>query len=69
VRSRQAGTDNHVALFHVEPSLRLHEVENPLLELIKRAGLHCMEEVRLQEVAHDTGTMSKHLESSGNMAQ
>jgi hypothetical protein len=47
-------------------------VENPLLEVIKHADLHCMEEVGLQEVglqevAHDTGNMSKHVESSVNM--
>jgi len=49
--------------------VRLHEVENPLLEVIKHADLHCMEEVGLREVAHDTGTMSKHVESSVNMAR
>jgi len=48
--------------------VRLHQVENPLLELIKHADLHCMEEVGLREVAHETGNMSKHAESSGNMA-
>jgi len=37
--------------------VRLHEVENPLLEVIKHADLHCMEEVGLQEAAHDTGNM------------
>jgi len=47
----------------------LHEVENPLLEVIKHADLHCMEEVGLREVAPDTGNMSKHVESSVNMAQ
>jgi hypothetical protein len=51
----------------VEPFVRLHEVENPLLEVIKHANVHCMEEVRLQEVAHDKGDMSKHIESSGDM--
>ena len=49
--------------------MRLHEVENPLLEVIKHADLHCMEEVGLREVAHDTGNMSKHIESSVNMAR
>ena len=53
----------------VEPFVRLHEVENPLLEVIKHADLHCMEEVGLREVAHDTGNMSKHVESSVNMAR
>ena len=46
----------------------LHEVENPLLELVKQADLHCMEQVGLREVAHDAGNMSKHVESSVNMA-
>ena len=46
-----------------------HEVENPLLEVIKHADLHCMEEVGLREVAHDTGNMSKHIKSSVNMAR
>jgi len=49
--------------------VRLHEVENPLLEVIKHADLHCMEEVGLREVAHDKGNMSKHVESSVNMAR
>ena len=49
--------------------MRLHEVENPLLEVVKHADLHCMEEVRLREVAHNTGNMSKHVESSVNMAR
>jgi hypothetical protein len=49
--------------------VRLHEVENPLLEVIKHADLHCMDEVGLREVAHDTGNMSKHFESLVNMAR
>jgi len=49
--------------------VRLHEVENPLLEVVKHANLLCMEEVGLREVAHDTGDMSKHFESLVNMAQ
>ena len=49
--------------------MRLHEVENPLLEVIKHGNLHCMEEVGLWAVAHDTGNMSKHVESSVNMAR
>jgi len=44
-----------------------HEVEYPLLEVIKYGNLKCVEEVRLWEVAHNTGTMSKHVESSVNM--
>ena len=47
----------------------LHEVENPLLEMVKHTNLHCMEEVGLQEIAHNTGNMSKHIESSVNMAR
>jgi len=47
----------------------LHEVENPLLEAIKHADLHCMEEVGLRENAHNTGNMSKQVESSVNMAR
>ena len=49
--------------------MRLHEVENPLLEAVKHADLHCMEEVGLREVSHNTGNMSKHVESSVNMAR
>jgi hypothetical protein len=48
--------------------VRLHEVENPLLEVVKHADLHCMEEVGLREIAHNTGNMSKHIESSANIA-
>jgi hypothetical protein len=47
----------------------LHEVENPLLEVVKHADLHCMEEVELREVAHDTGNMSNNVESSVDMAR
>jgi len=43
-------------------------VENPLQEVFKHADLHCMEEVGLGEVAHDTGSMSKLVESSVNMS-
>jgi hypothetical protein len=44
-------------------------VENPLLEGVKHADLHCMEELGLREVAHNTGNVSKHVESSVNMAR
>jgi len=44
-------------------------VEIPLLELLKDADLHCMEEVGLREVAHNTGNVSKHIDTSVNMAQ
>jgi hypothetical protein len=47
----------------------LHEVDNPLLEVVQHADQHCMEEVGLQEVAHNIGNMFKHLESSLDMAQ
>jgi len=46
-----------------------HEVENPLLVVVKRADLHCMEEVGLWEMTHNRGNKSKHFESSVNMAQ
>ena len=46
-----------------------HVVENPLLEVVKRADMHCMEEVGPREVAHNTGNISKHVESSLNMAR
>ena len=49
--------------------MRLHEVENTLLEVVKHAYLHCMEEVGLREVTHDTGNMSKHVESLVDMAR
>jgi len=49
--------------------VRLPEVENPLLEVVKHADLHCMEEVGLREVAHDTGNMSKQVESLVNMVR
>ena len=49
--------------------MHLHEVEYPLLEVVKHTNLHCMEEVGLREVAHNTGNMSKHVESSVNMLQ
>jgi hypothetical protein len=44
-------------------------VENLLLEVVKDADLHCMEQVGFKEVAHDTGNMSKCVEFSVNMAQ
>jgi hypothetical protein len=47
----------------------LHEVENPLLEVVKHADLHCMEKVGRKEVAHNTGNMLKHIESSVNMVR
>jgi hypothetical protein len=53
----------------VKPFMRLDEVENPLLEVVKHADVNCMEEVGLREVAHNTGNMSKHVESLVNMAR
>jgi hypothetical protein len=49
--------------------VRLHEVENPLLELIKDANLHCIEEFPFRQVAHDTGNMLNQVESPVNMEQ
>ena len=49
--------------------MHLHEVENPLLEVVKHADLQHMEEVGLREVAHDRWNILKHVESSVNMAQ
>jgi len=53
----------------VEPFERLYEVENPLLEVVKHVDLNCMEEVGLMEIAHNRGNVSKHVESSVNMAR
>ena len=47
----------------------LPEVENPLLEVVKHANRHWMEEVGLREVANDTGNTFKHVESSVTMMQ
>jgi hypothetical protein len=44
-------------------------VENPLLEVVKHADLHCIQEVGPREVAHDTRNMSNHVESSVNLAR
>jgi hypothetical protein len=49
--------------------VHLHEVENELLDVGNHADLHCMEQVGLWEVALNTAIMSKHIESSVNMAQ
>jgi len=53
----------------LQPFVRLLEVENPHLEVAKHADLHCMEEVGLRKVTHDTDNMSKNVASSGNMAR
>jgi hypothetical protein len=47
----------------------LHQVDNPLLEVVKYADLRCMEEVGLRKIASNTGTMSKQVESLVNMAR
>jgi len=49
--------------------VRLHEVQNPLLEVIKYANLDCMEEVGVREVTHDIKNMLKHVEFLVNMAR
>jgi len=41
----------------------VHEVANPFLEEVKHADQHCMEEVGLREVTHNSGNMSKHVKS------
>ena len=49
--------------------MHLHEGENPLLQVVKHADPHCMEEVGLREVTHNTGNMSKQVESMVNIAR
>ena len=49
--------------------MHLHGVENSHLEVVKDANRHSMEEVRIWEVAHEIGNMSKHVETSVNMAR
>jgi hypothetical protein len=44
-------------------------VENPLLEAVKHADLHFMEEVAHWEIIHNTENMSKHVESSVTTAR
>jgi hypothetical protein len=53
----------------VDPFMRLHEMENSLVEVVKHADLHCMEKLRLREVAHNTGNMTTQVESSVNMVR
>ena len=50
-----------------ESFVRLHKVQTPLLEVVKHADLHWIEEVGLREVAHNTGNMSNNVESWINM--
>jgi len=47
--------------------VRIHEVEDPLLEVVKHADLHCVEEVGPRDVAHNTGNGSIQFGSSVNM--
>jgi len=47
----------------------LPEVENPLLEVAQHTDLHCMEEVWLREVAHNTGYMLIQVESLVDIVQ
>jgi len=49
--------------------VHLHEVENPLLEVVKHANPHYMKKVTLWEVAQHTGNMSKHIEFSLDKAR
>jgi hypothetical protein len=49
--------------------VRLHEVENSLLEVVKHPNLHCMKDGALQEMTNDTGNMSKQIESSVDRAR
>jgi hypothetical protein len=44
-------------------------VEYSFLVVMKHPDLNCMEGVGLWEGTHDTGNMSKHIESSVNMAR
>ena len=53
----------------VAPFVHLDEVKNPLLEVVKHADLHYMEEVGLREVTYDTGNRSKHVEYSVDIAK
>jgi len=49
--------------------VRLHEADNPHLEVVKHTNLHGMEKVEHREDAHNTGNMLKHVKSSLNMAR
>jgi hypothetical protein len=49
--------------------MHLPEVENLLLEGVKHADLHCMDEVGVWEVTYDTGNMLINAESTVNMVQ
>jgi hypothetical protein len=49
--------------------MSLYEMEYPLLEVIKHANQHLMEEFRLDEIAHNIWNLSKYIELSVKMAQ
>jgi len=49
--------------------MHVHEVENLLVQVVKHVDMHCVEEVGLREVDHNTGNMSKQVESFMNTAQ
>jgi len=49
--------------------VHVHKVENVLLMVVKHADLHKMEEVRLWEISHGTGTISKDMQSLVHMAR
>ena len=44
------------------------KVDNPPLQVVNHADLHCMEVVRIREVTHETENMSKHIEFLLSMA-
>jgi hypothetical protein len=41
--------------------MHLNDVENPSVEVVKHANLHCVEDVGLWEIPHNTGNMSTHV--------
>jgi hypothetical protein len=47
----------------------LPDVENALLEVLKHADLHFIEEVGLRGIAHNTGNASKHVYCSVDVAR
>jgi hypothetical protein len=47
--------------------IRLHDVDHPLMVVVKHADLHCIEEVGLRAATYDTRNKLKHFESSVTM--
>jgi hypothetical protein len=47
----------------------LHEVENAVLEVVMNGDLYRMDEDRHWKVTHNTGTMSKHIETLVHMGR